>query len=328
MAQAYKLRPDSELKDSLERSLNFLSWFIHPDGTFGGEYGSRRTSVYYPGGIALLAGEFPVAAAMTARMLDSISQGSTVTLSDVDFGNMAPLLQNYILASDSRMEKTAPTGYELPMELTNAEIDFTIAGLSIRGTKKYYSIIGISNGGVVKVFDKSSGQKIHDDAGYLARLNDGRFISTQMTVFDRMAAYSRESIHLVSPFYQVLRSIPTPFQFTLLRLANITVMNSIWLGNLIKKVLVLMLIKGEKRFPIELDRTINFKETSVEIVDQISMQSKLILVSLECGMPFSSIHMASSRYFQGQPAVNEMETYTVDISQLMNDGKITRRIEI
>jgi len=328
LAQVYKLRPDPVLKSSLDRSLNFLSWFIHPDGSFGGEYGSRRTAVYYPGGIALLAEEFPTAAAMSAKMLESMARGSTVTLQDIDFGNMAPLLQNSILTLDAYSEKSDFKKSILPIENDDAAIDFSSAGLSIRGNKKYYSVTGLSNGGVIKVFDKSTARKIYDDSGYYARLNDGRFLSTQMTNSTRMINYSKEKINFSSPFYLVLRSIPTPFQFTLLRIANITVMRSIWLGNLIKKILVNLLIKGETRFPMQVERTLWFKNDSVEIIDQITMDSKLNITSLDGGIPFSSIHMASARYFQGQSNITKFENPPIDIDLLKKIGKITRRVEI
>jgi hypothetical protein len=216
----------------------------------------------------------------------------------------------------------------LPIEHDNAANDFSSAGLSIRGNKKYYAVTGISNGGVVKVFDKSTGRKIYDDSGYYARLKDGRFLSTQMTNSTRTVNYSKEKINFSSAFYLVLRSIPTPFQFTLLRIANITVMRSIWLGNLIKKILVNLLIKGETRFPMQVERSLWFKNDSVEIVDLISIDSKLDITSLEGGIPFSSIHMASARYFQGQSNITEYKNPPIDIVLLKKIGKITRRMEI
>src|SRR5690606_1069158 len=60
--QAYIQNPN--LNNALEKSLDFLIWFAHPDGTFGGEYGSRRTAVYYSGGIAILAERFAQASTL------------------------------------------------------------------------------------------------------------------------------------------------------------------------------------------------------------------------------------------------------------------------
>jgi hypothetical protein len=105
-------------------------------------------------------------------------------------------------------------------------------------------------------------------------------------------------------------------------------MRSIWLGNLIKKILVNLLIKGETRFPMQVERTLWFKNDSVEIIDQITMDSKLNITSLDGGIPFSSIHMASARYFQGQSNITKFENPPIDIDLLKKIGKITRRVEI
>jgi hypothetical protein len=79
LAQVYRLAPSERLRASLQASLEFLQYFVQPDGSFGGEYGSRRTEIYYPGGIALLGDEFPLAAAMSVRMLDAIEHRRTTT---------------------------------------------------------------------------------------------------------------------------------------------------------------------------------------------------------------------------------------------------------
>ena len=101
LAQIYILKPYEELRLALEKSLGFLVCFAHPDGTFGGEYGSRRTEIYYPGGMALLADKFPDAASLHKFMLSSFESRKTVTLADVDMGNTAPLLNSCILALGS-----------------------------------------------------------------------------------------------------------------------------------------------------------------------------------------------------------------------------------
>ena len=37
----------------------FTSYFVHPDGSFGGEYGSRNTYSFFPHGFELIAKWFP-----------------------------------------------------------------------------------------------------------------------------------------------------------------------------------------------------------------------------------------------------------------------------
>ena len=45
-------KKDKRINDALVKIIEFLSNFIHPDGTVGGEYGSRSTSFLAPHGFA------------------------------------------------------------------------------------------------------------------------------------------------------------------------------------------------------------------------------------------------------------------------------------
>ncbi|MCK4822474.1 hypothetical protein KA005_42310, partial [bacterium] len=52
---AYEITQDQELLESLIKSGSFLKYFVHPDSTIGGLYGSRNTEVYFPAGIIALS---------------------------------------------------------------------------------------------------------------------------------------------------------------------------------------------------------------------------------------------------------------------------------
>ena len=69
---------------SLQRSLAFLWHFAHPDGSFGGHYGSRNTRFYYPAGIASLATAAPEAAALDHFMRQSVAIHRVVTLDTME----------------------------------------------------------------------------------------------------------------------------------------------------------------------------------------------------------------------------------------------------
>jgi len=146
LAQVYRSNPSPRLGESLEKALLFVSHFIHPDGTFAGEYGSRRTALFYPGGIALLTPDFPLARSITHAMCRSIANGSTVTLRDVDMGNLAPLLANYISLLQSGVLTETPSGPPLPWEQSELKRDFLKAGLYVRGTEGWRRVARRSDG--------------------------------------------------------------------------------------------------------------------------------------------------------------------------------------
>ena len=55
LAWIYDINPNEKIKKSLSRAFDFISNFIHPDGSFGGEYGSRNTYCFFPHGFELIS---------------------------------------------------------------------------------------------------------------------------------------------------------------------------------------------------------------------------------------------------------------------------------
>ncbi len=176
----------------------FLAFFVHPDGTCAGEYGSRRTALYYPGGLALLADEFPLAASMTRFMLRSITEHRTTTIQDVDMGNLAPLLSSYLLALDA----TSPEIDDLPMLPCEQEVvcvnfrRLVCLYVAPRDTTQSW---GLATGGVLKVFDRNEKGIIWNDAGYVGQDKNRRWLTTQMTVPGRLVTVDENSIALEVP---------------------------------------------------------------------------------------------------------------------------------
>jgi hypothetical protein len=329
LAQLYPLRPDPSLRAALERAVGFLSWFVHPDGTFGGEYGSRRTAVYYTGGLALLSREFPMAASMTDFMLKAILDLRTVTVQDVDMGNIAPLLSNYVLtlnASPDEVHSLQP----LPFQADHARQDFKGAGLYIRGNREYYAVLGASNGGVLKVFDQEKRSLVWNDGGYVGQLVNGKLITTQMTDLARPCEVGPSEIQFDAPFFYMLHSTPTPFQFIALRLLNISIMRSVKLGNWVKAVLVNLLISGKRTVPLILERTVKFGREHVIVTDKIKTRGRLKLLKLEFCRPFVAIHMASAKYFENyvNAASGAVQPRFVDVDLLHEKGAAESRVTI
>lgn len=328
LAQVYQLVKDEKEKEklraSLASSLDFLQYFIHPDGTFGGEYGSRRTEVYYPGGIALLSAEFPAAAAMSARMLNSIEQGGTVTLADVDMGNTAPLLNNTIKALSFEKPKDLPL---LPCQQDSIEKDFPGAGILLRGTPRYYCVVGVSTGGVTKIFDKKKVRLALDDCGLLGITSRGAGISTQMAHKDQGFQAQGNQLELWGSFYPIKSSLPTPASFLLLRMLNLTVMRVGFLNELVKKLLVGLLISGGGCLPLKRTRVLEFQPERIRITDRIEKTGRISLKRLVYGGKFASIHMASARYFE--PAHFTIQHFEeLDVDALNRSGVLEIEKEV
>lgn len=330
LAQIYKMRPSGVLKESLNKALTFLSHFIHPDGTFGGEYGSRRTNVYYPGGIALLSDEFPLAAAITKYMVNSIARNKTTTIANIDMGNHAPLLANYLLLAEALRRNDAGDSVPLlPCENESTVVDFKEAGIIVRGNEKYYSIIGISNGGVVKVFVKLDCKQVFNDSGYVAKLKNGVYLTNQITNIGNTFTATANALKFTVPFYQMLSVVNTPAKSVVLRLLNLTIMRNKYIGNCIKSLMVKMFITKKRRTSLCLQREITFNAEQITIKDKFTKDHNISLLWLETGRRFCAIHMASAGYFESYQACRiGNKVRSVDVEQLNSEDLVTSEVHL
>jgi hypothetical protein len=324
LARIWRMRGGDELLKALDASVSFLAWFVHPDGSYAGEYGSRRTSVFYPGGFAILSRKLPLASRLAAFMIDSFKNGATVTLSDMDVPNIAPLATNYIEAIDSLGGSISSVA--LPFECDNVVQDFKACGIYVRGTAKHYAIFGAANGGVIRVFDKLQKKEMCNDTGYIGKLSGGAYITTQVTRMSPACEADENSIRFETSFYKMTRRRPTPSNFLVLRLANLTVMRSKRMREWVKRCLVKLLIKHDTRLPIDLVRKVELGPNGIEVKDDLRMGKGTRLEWLEHRRPFISIHMASSKYFEGYK--NKEIVNRVDVSELAANGKLGISYEI
>jgi len=82
LAKVRKLSGNAALDGPLRRAAAFARLFLHPDGSYGGEYGSRGTYHFYPHGMELLAPENPEAADLTDGFLRGLAAGKQAACSD------------------------------------------------------------------------------------------------------------------------------------------------------------------------------------------------------------------------------------------------------
>jgi hypothetical protein len=298
LAEISKLRPSAALTRSLDRALGFLQWFVHPDGTLGGAYGSRRTRIAYLGGFALLGAEFPLAGSIGAALCAAQADEVAVTVETVDDGNLAPLLTNVVRAlSMPSVWTESVKDASLPRHRQAARVDFAEAGLHVRATPAYYAIAGSRNGGTLTVFDRSTNACVCDDGGYVGQLSDGRLVTSQV-MGDHVVKAEAGSVTVEAGFRIMSRSVPTPGLFLLLRLLNLTVMRSITIGNAIKRALVARLVAPQGRVDMTVARRFIFGER-VEIHDRFSNTGNLSIRWLRGRVLFQSVHMASAGYYEG-----------------------------
>lgn len=301
LADAHRLRPDRALWESMERGVRFVWYFAHPDGSFGGWYGSRNTRFYYPGGIRLLADEVPEAAALHAFMSRYVESMACVGLAGMDAPNMIPMFNSYCWAVQQEAGRNASFGHNRPVLPCNDGCSwmkhFPQAGLVVRSSSESYSVVSTSKGGVIAHFDRAS-RAMQWDTGIVVRADDGRKCSSQ--AFQKPLALNVEDdcIYVEASLTPMKRILPGPWKFIALRLASLTVLRFAGLRDLLKRALVWLLITGKGKSHGKMARMIRWDDEGKLLIEDIVTGFDGAQLEAQSGVVFSHIHMASSGYWQ------------------------------
>ncbi|HIF25242.1 MAG TPA: hypothetical protein EYG18_04625 [Micavibrio sp.] len=287
------------LDSEIERSLSFLKYFVHPDGSLGGVYGERNTEFYYPDGFEYYATRFADASAIASFMRDSIRDKSCVTLSAIDAPNLIPMFNSYCRAAV--YAKAMKDAEALPAIRGDTVMkNFDKAGLIVMNTTDFYAVFSSKKGGAGVVFDKQS-NVMRQDYGPLYEDERGRQYTTQG--HDSEALVSIDEINsqlcIKTPLQEYKKMHPTPLQYIVLRCMNVSVMRFEFFNELIKKILVKYVIKGRKNTVGYNKRAISFGDEKIDIIDELELADGTAL-KLKCreNVKFYAIHMASQGYWK------------------------------
>jgi len=293
LADLHRLRPDLGLGRPLARSLAFLAYCAHPDGSFGGLYGSRNTRFCLPAGIEAMAGEAPEAAALAAFLRRSVAARRVVTLDAVDAPNLVPVFNAYAWAATLAREPI-PDAPPLPFARGGAwRQTLPDAGLVIDKGRHHYTIVSVHKGGVLYHFADG---KARIDAGVAVRDRRGRVFTTQAHERDNPWRLAGDHLEVTAPLTARTQRLPRPLEFAALRLLGATAMRSPALREAVKRRLVRMLITGRRRAPLANRRTIVLGPEAA--VSDAWVGAGGGFTRIAANEPFSAIHMASAGYWQ------------------------------
>lgn len=279
---------DTSLVEPLTRAVDFAWHFMHPDGSYGGEYGSRNTYHYYPHGFEVMAPHSKKAAWMNDMFLEGAARGKRYQLEDDRM--CCHLVYDWLHAwEDYHPERADDASERRPAMRWMPE-----AGLAVVNTPRYYAVAAMKKGGVVKAYDAD--RCIGSDTGLIGRLDDGGVLVThlqdeqhrvdadpELRRFRVEGVFSRRSSKLSSPMRQIA-----------FRLINITLGR--FAPNLVRFLLQKLLITGKKRTAFRFARTIAFDDAAITIEDELP--DAVPFESLSAGADATSIYVAASNPYQ------------------------------
>ena len=283
---------------SLIKAVDFSWYFMHPDGSYGGEYGSRNTYHFYPHGFELMAPHTEKAGQIADAFLKSADQDKRYHNDDDRMTahyvyNFMQAWEDYhpIRPNPINESKAIAKGKWMP----NAKI-FVNWNVSDEGDIQNYLISNQSKGGVLKIFDSKG--CVASDTGLIGELTDGTIVVSHLIQQDSKL---RESLDKNSSTLEVQGDFcvrkangMTVFKQLLLRLWLVTIGR--FNANLTRSIVQKIAITGKPKTSYRFKRVISVSSKEVKVTDFIP--ENMPLKRLSIGSDATSIYVANSLVFQ------------------------------
>jgi hypothetical protein len=287
LAKVYEKSNWDLAKEMLTKAIDFLYYFSHPDGSFGGEYGSRNTKYIIPSGIEFIAPWNRKAGYIAFNLRRALFEKKTIGPYNLDDRYLAYIGYTYLQASLYFRE-------DLEVE-ERGHVDkyFEESGIWVFSNSSFYLVSNFKKGGVLKVnFKNGSSFK---DSGIILKTKNKIYTSSWLNsseekiIKDGGFKVSRE-MKLIS-FYKmsIIKGIS-------LRVFQLLLGRFEFINKLVKKFLRGILITKQKSSGIRFFRTIKVVNEKIEMEDLILSSENINKVF--CGVENSYIFIPSSRYFE------------------------------
>ncbi|MGV8150748.1 MAG: hypothetical protein ACP5NV_03410 [Candidatus Woesearchaeota archaeon] len=300
----YHKTKDKSVIETLNEAINFCSYFVHPDGSFAGEYGSRNTAHFLPAGFELIAKDIPLARSILNKYRTCFEDNKHEHMNDEKylFYNVNNYIQTYLYTDKKsvmiRDDKLLP---KLPCEDKDFQKYFSQAQLHVIKKNNRYIVLSIAKGGVMKIFDDK--RLIYSFTGLIGKNKSGKVFTTQLYGGIKKFDINKDHIIINGNFQRAFFKLQTTENFFILRSIMLTLGRSWKIGSFIKHVLVKKLITKKKIIDKEYLMDIHFGKDGIVINIAINNHDDFFTELYETS-DLALIQVPTSRYYQ---EVNMME---------------------
>lgn len=292
-AKLWQKSGDEELKRRLLKAVDFAWWFMHPDGSYAGEYGSRNTFHFYPHGFEVLAPFSEKAGQIADSFLHRAMPRRSRYFNDDD-RMAAHYIYDWMHAWRDYAPKR-PGPVELPAEPQARW--FADAKMLVVRERRYHLVLNASKGGTLKITTLAG--PLHSDTGLFAETEDRRVLVTHLVDHERSRAKvsaDARSVEVRGPFHERKVMLPTPAKQVIFRLLLLSIGR--FNANLVRSLLQKKLITGKAPTGLRFRRRVRCLPDRVEILDEVRGSGGERLRRLSSGSDGTSIYVANSNTFQ------------------------------
>ena len=317
LARIDQINPSPELTKALKAAVTFAAYFIHPDGSFGGEYGSRNTYNFFPHGFELVGWKIPEALTINDLFLEGLREGRGPCYADDHI--IGHHTWNYLLA----WQDFDPDRPE-PKNISQGRTYFPIAKLLVerRGDTTLYA--ALNKGGVFKAF--CGDKQVGSDTQFSVQTTESPVRNAVGHLVDDYTLHFDDDVITVDGSLGWAKQTRMT-TFNLIGLRGVMYTVGRFFPNLIRRLLQRMLITGKRTAPYTFKRSFVWKDDALTVGDELSAESWDNVAGVALGVDQTSIYVVMSRTFQ----TAQMQPWQdlTGQAQILKSGeslKLTRKI--
>jgi hypothetical protein len=303
------------LASALDAAVDFLRHFVHPDGSLGGEYGSRNTYNFYPGGFAILAPNSAAAREILFAFFKGFETGAANHL--VDDGVFQHFLSSYVTTLSC---PDAMTSEWNAARTSQSEIRlFSGAQLFTIRTGNLTAFGALSKGGVYKVF--KGDRLIASDTGFMARLANGK-VYCQNKANNANGTLQSDRIHIRGHLKSYKSKTLSRIHMIGLRTLSLLFGRFSVYSHAIRRLMQQVLIYDNEKASISFERTLTVADNTIRVQDTLTNHFPFPIKSLHRTTDSVNMHVVTSNSFQlanlldweSIPVEAGKHTYALDLS--------------
>ena len=296
LARVYELNPSERLKQAIASAVKLAGEFVHPDGSYGGEYTSRNTYNFFPHGFELVGKWLPEALNINDRFLQGLANGLGSCYGDDRI--IGHHTWNYLLAWRDFISARPPLQPRTP-----GRVHLQQGGILIDRRENTELYLALNKGGVFKLFRDN--KLVASDTQFSLLVQDGnqRRNAVGHLVDDYQIQLGADQIAIAGSLGWAKQKQMNPKNLIILRVVMLSFGR--FFPNLIRRILQKILITGKQQTPYQFSRRLSWQNGKWQIDDRLTTESWNDVVAADIGCDRTSIYVVMSRTFQSgqlQPA--------------------------
>lgn len=290
LARVYEFYPNNNrLKDALAKAVILASHFVHPDGSYGGEYTSRNTYNFFPHGFELVGKWLPEALNINDRFLKGLAKGLAPCYADDHI--IGHHTWNYLLTWQDFVRERPPFKHRFESRFWLQE-----GGILIDRRNNTELYLALNKGGAFKLF--CDDKLVISDTQFSLQVKEGKKIKN--AVGHLMGNYNvqidEDEIIIQGSLGWAKQKQMTTINLMILRVVMYGFGR--FFPNLIRKTLQKILITGKKKAPFAFSRRLRWENGRWLVIDELQADSWENVIAAGIGCDQTSIYVVMSRTFQ------------------------------